>query len=130
MPFNESSPNDTPNEIDLCSMLNGNEPYVISLRFTGIQSKEKLIIKLKLLTMKAGVLLMLRSTTTNSPYHSQSCTLYCQHGVMFHHRAKKIVRVSKSKWGVGNNDKCKFRIIIALTRDANRWVLKNTRIDF
>ena len=89
MPFNESSPNDPPNEIDLCSILKVDKPYVSPLRFTGIQSKEKLIIKLKLLTMKADVLLMLRSTTTNSPYHSQSCRLYCQHGVMFYHGPKK-----------------------------------------
>ena len=120
MPFNESSPNDPPNEIDLCSILKVDKPYVSPLRFTGIQSKEKLVTKLKISAMKAGVLFMLHSTTTNSPYYSQSLTLYCQYCVMFCHRVKKNVKVSKSKWYVGNNNKCRFRIIIALTRDANK----------
>ena len=41
--FNEYFPNDPPNEIDLCSMLKGKQPYIFPISFTGIESKEKLI---------------------------------------------------------------------------------------
>ena len=42
MPFNKSSPNDPPNEINLCSMLRGNEPYVFLIRFISSTSVEYL----------------------------------------------------------------------------------------
>ena len=45
MPFNKRSPNDPPNEMDLCSMLKGNEPYILPFRYTGIESKENYLHK-------------------------------------------------------------------------------------
>ena len=63
MPFNESMHNDPPKEIDLCAMIRGNNPYVFSVRFTGISSKDKLIIELEISGMKASFALMLRFTS-------------------------------------------------------------------
>ena len=126
MPFNESMPNDPPNEIDLCAMMKGNKPYIFPQRFTGITSKDKLITELKISGMKAGFALIIRSTTQRATkYYLQTCHLYCQHGAVFRNRTKKNVRVSNSKWCVVGNDQCKFRLIIGLKKDSDRWVLKN-----
>ena len=125
MPFNESMSNEIPKYIDLCKMLKGKEPYTFPGRCTGECSKEKLILELKISAMKAGFALMLRSTSKRqSPIYDLTCHLYCQHGVPFRQRAKKNIRVAKSKWCVGASKKCNFRVIIGLLRDSGRWVLK------
>ena len=89
MLFNESIPNDPPKEIDLCTMITGNNPYIFPARFTGIASKAKLITELKISGMKAGLVLMLRSTSKRaSKYCLQTCHLYYQHGAAFCNRTK------------------------------------------
>ena len=81
--------------------------------------------------MKAGFALILRSTSKReSKNYSETCNLCCQHGAVFRHRTAKNVQVSKSKWRVGENDQCKYRIIISLNKDCDRWVLKNTRMNY
>ena len=130
MLFNESMPNDPPNEIDLCAMIKGNVPYIFLERFTGITSKDKLITELKISGMKAGFALMLRSTSQRaSKYYLQTCHLYCQHGAVFRNRTKKNVRLSNSKWCVGDNNQCNFRLIIGLKKDGDIWVLKTAAED-
>ena len=125
MPFNESLPTGAPKEIDLCEIIRGTFPYVFPARFNGTSSKAKLITKLKISGMKSGFALITRSTSKReSKEYIQTCHLYCQHGTLFHHRKKKNIRITKSKWCVGENNQCEFRIIITLKKDCGRCVLK------
>ena len=63
MEFNLSpSADDEPNCIDLCCILKREKPFQLPKHFYGIQSKQKLIIALKISAMKSGFALVHRSS--------------------------------------------------------------------
>ena len=134
MEFN-LSPNtkEKPNYIDLCTILNGEEPFQLPNHFNGIESKKKLITALKLSAMKSGFGLAHRSSKSlkqlDKDHQNLSAylSLHCQHGLTYHGKEKSFELVSKTKFSRKCDVKCKFRINISLHKESKCWSIHNNK---
>ena len=70
--FNESAKDEKPSIIDLCTKLESGSDYFFPIRFLGIESKEALMLELKLSSIRSGFPIDIRNSKLEK---------YCKYGV-------------------------------------------------
>ena len=90
----DNNENEQPVWVDICSVLKRGVPYTFPSHYLGLDSKERLIIELRVAAIKAGFNLTKRSSKSKkelekSKQYGSVITLTCQKGQLHKVRLKK-----------------------------------------
>ena len=95
-----------------------------------MESKKRLLTKLKISAMKCGFALVHRSSKSVKQldkHMSAYLTLQCQHGLTYTGKEKTYDQVFKTKWSQKCDVKCQFCINVSLHKHSNNWSVHNTK---
>jgi hypothetical protein len=105
--FNTNDSNEEDNEkeplfVDICSVLRNGVPYIFPNHYSGLDSKDRLIVELRVAAIKAGFNLTKRSSKSQvqlqkSKLYGSSVSLACQHGRLHEPQLKKRPPSSAAK---------------------------------
>ena len=110
------------NEIDLCKVLSGDQPYKLPDRFIGIESKSNILTEIKISAMKSGFILVHWSPKSQKQLdkkHLAYLSLQCQHGLKYTTEKKHNEKIYKTRYSTENMQPCPFRLNIALMKETN-----------
>ena len=120
-----------PQYVDICSILDGKEIFILPKHYNGIQNRQKLITDLKVCAVKSGFALVHRSSKSDKQVKKDNLlayiTLQCQHGIKFKGKEKVHNQVYKTKYCCEPEGMCQFRINLSLCKITNSWRIHNSK---